>query len=154
MTPIRKKFLPYALGALLWSTTPALYAAQLGKIQVLSKPGEPFLAEIQIENIQPGEQDTLKARLASKEAFAAARLSMDPQLSKVSVSVQRKEGSGETVVRLSAATALEPGFIDTLVDLSWAGGQVAREYTLTLPVAAPTGPSIPEIAHRAKPCVA
>ncbi|HEX4879210.1 MAG TPA: FimV/HubP family polar landmark protein [Limnobacter sp.] len=117
-------------------------AAQLGKLEVLSRAGEPFQAQIQIDSMLPEERATLKAALAPPEAFQAARLVVDPNLQSLRFSVQDGAKPGTAVVKITASKALPQGFLDALVELSWAGGRVAREYTLTIP--ADAAPSKPE----------
>jgi len=124
-------------------------AAQLGKLEVLSGAGEPFLAQIQVDLVLPEERASLQAKLASAEAFKAARLSMDPNLKSLQFAVQDGPQPGTALVKITSAQPLPAGFIDTLVELTWAGGRVAREYTLTVPVgvaqAAEPATSLPEI---------
>ncbi|WP_421832279.1 FimV/HubP family polar landmark protein [Limnobacter sp.] len=124
-------------------------AAQLGKLEVLSGAGEPFLAQIQVDLVLPEERASLQAKLASADAFKAARLSMDPNLKNLQFAVQDGPQPGTALVKITSAQPLPAGFIDTLVELTWAGGRVAREYTLTVPVgvaqAAEPATSLPEI---------
>lgn len=137
MRHTKKKILPFvfASGLLASSFT---HAAQLGKLDVLSGAGEPFVAEIQVDLVLPEERSTLQARLASAEAFKAARLTMDPNLKNLQFEVQDGGQPGTALVKITTTQPLPAGFIDTLVELSWAGGRVAREYTLTIPVGAAT----------------
>nr|WP_306815324.1 FimV/HubP family polar landmark protein [Limnobacter parvus] len=109
-------------------------AAQLGKLEVLSGAGEPFSAQIQVDSVAPEERATLQAKLASTDAFRAARLTMDPNLQNLRFSVEDGAEPGTARVKITADKPLPAGFIDTLVELTWAGGRVAREYTLTVPV--------------------
>ena len=50
---------------------PSAHAAGLGKITVLSSLGQPLLAEIEIVQLQAGEEEGLTARLPSSD-FATA----------------------------------------------------------------------------------
>ncbi|HEX4843087.1 MAG TPA: FimV/HubP family polar landmark protein [Limnobacter sp.] len=108
-------------------------AAQLGKLEVLSRAGEPFQAQIQVDAVQPSERASLKAALAPPEAFQAARLVVDPNLRSLQFAVQDGPTPGTALVKITSSKALPQGFLDALVELSWAGGRVAREYTLTIP---------------------
>ncbi|BET25954.1 hypothetical protein RGQ30_14550 [Limnobacter thiooxidans] len=125
-------------------------AAQLGKLEVLSGAGEPFLAQIQIDLVTPEERASLQAKLASAEAFKAARLTMDPNLKNLKFAIQDGKQAGTALVKITADKPLPAGFIDTLVELTWAGGRVAREYTLTIPLGPapeekPASTALPEI---------
>lgn len=148
MRHITRKTLPLVFASGLLVSTFA-QAAQLGRLEILSGANEPFAAQIQIESIQPDERASLQARLASPEAFRAARLSIDPNLQSLSFSVQDGPNPGSAVVTIKADKPLPAGFIDALVELTWAGGRVAREYTLTIPVGEANDPkagsSLPEI---------
>lgn len=148
MRHTNKKILPFVFASGLLASSFA-QAAQLGKLEVLSGAGEPFLAQIQVDLVLPEERASLQAKLASAEAFKAARLSMDPNLKNLQFAVQDGPQPGTALVKITSAQPLPAGFIDTLVELTWAGGRVAREYTLTVPVgvaqAAEPATSLPEI---------
>lgn len=148
MRHTKKKILPFVFASGLLASSFA-QAAQLGKLEVLSGAGEPFLAQIQVDLVLPEERASLQAKLASAEAFRAARLSMDPNLKSLQFAVQDGPQPGTALVKITSAQPLPAGFIDTLVELTWAGGRVAREYTLTVPVgaaqAAEPATSLPEI---------
>ncbi len=148
MRHTKKKILPFVFASGLLASSFA-QAAQLGKLEVLSGAGEPFLAEIQVDLVLPEERASLQAKLASAEAFRAARLSMDPNLKNLQFAVQDGPQPGTALVKITSAQPLPAGFIDTLVELTWAGGRVAREYTLTVPVgvakADEPATSLPEI---------
>ncbi len=148
MRHITKKTLPLVFASGLLASSFA-QAAQLGRLEILSAANEPFAAQIQIESIQPEERASLQAKLASPEAFRAARLTMDPNLQSLNFSVQDGSSPGSAVVSIKADKPLPAGFIDALVELTWAGGRVAREYTLTIPVSDTNKPqpssSLPEI---------
>lgn len=148
MRHTKKKILPFVFASGLLASSFA-QAAQLGKLEVLSGAGEPFLAQIQVDLVLPEERASLQAKLASAEAFKAARLSMDPNLKSLQFAVQDGPQPGTALVKITSAQPLPAGFIDTLVELTWAGGRVAREYTLTVPVgvaqAAEPATSLPEI---------
>ncbi|WP_298217298.1 FimV/HubP family polar landmark protein [Limnobacter sp.] len=139
MKHIKQTILPFVFASGLLASTFA-QAAQLGKLEVLSGAGEPFLAQIQIDLVTPEERASLQAKLASAEAFKAARLTMDPNLKNLKFAIQDGKQAGTALVKVTADKPLPAGFIDTLVELTWAGGRVAREYTLTIPL----GPAVEE----------
>ncbi|HEY1058807.1 MAG TPA: FimV/HubP family polar landmark protein [Limnobacter sp.] len=134
------------MAGLLLST--GLHAAQLGKLEVLSSSTEPFVAQIQIESIRPEERNGLQAKLASPEAFKAARLALDPKLSALTFEVKDSGKADGAIIRITSATPLPAGFLDALIELSWAGGRVAREYTFNVAegtVPATKTQAVPEI---------
>ena len=115
MRHTKKKILPFVFASGLLASSFA-QAAQLGKLEVLSGAGEPFLAQIQVDLVLPEERASLQAKLASADAFKAARLSMDPNLKNLQFAVQDGPQPGTALVKITAAQPLPAGFIDTLVE--------------------------------------
>jgi pilus assembly protein FimV len=144
VTRNNKKILPLFIGAGLLSGSLA-NAAQLGKLEVLSSENQPLVAEIKIESVQPSERESLKATLANEAAFKAARLSLDPSLKGLKFKVVDGVEPNTAVLRISSDKAFPAGFVDALIELSWAGGRVAREYTLSVPVGEVTPPKMDNI---------
>lgn len=126
----KKNVQPFVLlSSLLFSS--GLSAAQLGKLEVVSSANEPFLAKIQIQTLRPEERKGLVAKLASPEAFKAARLTMDPRLSSLKFEIKTGATADSAVIQVSSDQPIGQNFLDALVELSWSGGRVAREYTFT-----------------------
>lgn len=149
MIRYKTKLLPLLISALFVSI-PSVEAAQLGKITVVSKPDQNFAAQILVERVLPGERDSMKVALASPEAFAAARLTLDPNLSKLRFSIKDGVAPGTAIIDVISAAPIPAGFIDTLLELSWAGGKVTREYTLSIPIRTTTPavtPVLPEVSQ-------
>jgi pilus assembly protein FimV len=126
----KKNIKPFVLlsGLLLSS---GLHAAQLGKVEVLSSADEPFLAKIEVQSLKPQERKGLVAKLASPEAFKAARLTMDPRLANLKFEIKVGAAADSAVIQVSSEKPVGQNFLDALVELSWSGGRVAREYTFT-----------------------
>lgn len=149
MIRYKTKLLPLLISALFVSI-PSVEAAQLGKITVVSKPDQNFAAQILVERVLPGERDSMKVTLASPEAFAAARLTLDPNLSKLRFSIKDGVAPGTAIIDVSSSAPIPAGFIDALLELSWAGGKVTREYTLSIPIRTTTPavtPVLPEVSQ-------
>lgn len=149
MKTTKQKILPFVFASGLLASSFA-QAAQLGKLEILSGAGEPFQAQILIDQVAPEERASLQAKLASPEAFKAARLFLDPDLNNLQFVIQDGPQEGTALVKITASKPLPAGFIDTLVELTWAGGRVAREYTLTIPLEPvseekPASAALPEI---------
>jgi pilus assembly protein FimV len=146
----KTKLLPLLISALFVSI-PSVEAAQLGKITVVSKPDQNFAAQILVERVLPGERESLKVALATPEAFAAARLTVDPNLSKLRFSIKDGVAPGTAIIDVSSSAPIPAGFIDALLELSWAGGKVTREYTLSIPIRTTTPavtPVLPEVGQQ------
>lgn len=131
----------------------AIYAAGLGKLILNSALGQPLNAEIDIVTTSSDEIPTLKASVATREAFAQAGISYESVLSTVKVSVESRV-NGNPYVKLTSPQAVNDPFLMILVELSWSSGKILREYTVLLdPVesntqnfaAASTSP-VPQIA--------
>ena len=100
MKHIKQTILPFVFASGLLASTFA-QAAQLGKLEVLSGAGEPFLAQIQIDLVTPEERASLQAKLASAEAFKAARLTMDPNLKNLKFAIQDGKQAGTALVKIT-----------------------------------------------------
>ena len=108
----------------------AVHAAALGKLSLLSRLGQPLNAEIEIVSLQPGEAQTLNARLGSGSAHAKAGLSFSRTLTEVRVSVGSR--AGRPVVRVRSNVAVTEPYLEMLVELRSSAGRVSRPYTFLL----------------------
>jgi pilus assembly protein FimV len=129
------------------------HAAGLGKITVRSALGEPLLAEIELVNVQKDELVTLTAKLASREAFAQARLDYLPVHSDLRFSIELRDDVTPYIKVTSAKPVNEP-FVDMLVELTWASGRLLREYTFLLDPPTMAAPAAPAAEPRPVPPVA
>ncbi|MDZ3824427.1 MAG: fimbrial protein FimV, partial [Pseudoxanthomonas sp.] len=116
----------------------AAWALGLGEIVVNSRLNQPLSAEIVVREAFPGEAEQLVARLASQEDFARvglerARMPVTPRFE-----TGRNE-RGQTVIRIRSDEPVREPFLTLLVEASWGGGRLLREYGILLdpPVAAP-----------------
>ena len=105
-------------------------AAGLGKLNILSALGQPLRAEIEVTSVQPGEGETLSARLASPDAYRQANVEFAGSLLSVRAAIERR-GSNYFVI-LSSAQPMNDPFIDVLLELNWGTGRLVREYTFLL----------------------
>lgn len=109
----------------------AIYAAGLGKLTLNSALGQPLNAEIDIVSTSSDEVPTLKASIATREAFAQAGISYESVLSTVKVSVESRI-NGNPYVKLTSPQAVNDPFLMVLIELSWSSGKILREYTVLL----------------------
>lgn len=114
-------------------------AAGLGRLNVLSQLGQPFAAEIDLVNVTSDELATLKASLASPAAHQAANLSFSPALNALRLSIEKRP-NGQPYIRATSFRPVSEPYIDMLIDLTWAGGRVTREYSALLD---PPGMQVP-----------
>jgi pilus assembly protein FimV len=106
-------------------------AAGLGRMNVLSQLGQPFAAEIDLVNVSKEELATLKANLAPPAAYQASNLQFNPALNALRLSVERRANGNPYVKATSFRPVSEP-YLDLLIELSWQGGKIVREYSALL----------------------
>ena len=106
-------------------------AAGLGRLNVLSQLGQPFSAEIDLVNVTREELATLKANLAPPSAYQAANLSFNPSLNAMRLSIERRP-NGQPFIKASSFRPVAEPFLDLLIELTWQGGKVVREYSALL----------------------
>ena len=130
----------------LWSSNAA--ALSLGRITVQSALGEPLRAEVDVPEINADEASSLKASVASPEAFRAAGLEYNPAMTTLQVSLQRRS-DGRAYIRISGDKAINDPFVDMILEARWASGRIVRDYTLLFdpPRARQAPPSSPTPAQ-------
>jgi pilus assembly protein FimV len=128
------------------------HAAGLGRITVLSTLGQPLLAEIEIVQLQAGEEEGLLARLPSADAFTAAGIEISPVLNTVRFAIQRR--NNRPLVRVTSTQPVNEPFMEMLVELQWSTGRLVREYTFLLDPAEYKGQQQAIAAAAAKPAPA
>ena len=110
--------------------SPAAYAAQLGKITVLSAVGQPLRAEVELTGVKPGETATLLAKLAPPDAYRQAVVDFNPALNNLTFAVETRTGT--PFIRISSAQPLTEPLVNLLLELSGKGGAQTREYAFVL----------------------
>jgi pilus assembly protein FimV len=143
----QKSAMALAAAALFGLSAHQANALSLGNIVVQSALGEPLRAEIDIPEMNADEAATLKATVASPEAFRAAGLEFNAALSGLRTSIQRR-ANGRAYIRLTSDRAVNDPFVDMILEASWNTGRIVRDYTMlfdppnlrTTP-AAPTAPA-------------
>ena len=115
-------------------------AAGLGRLNVLSGLGQPFKGEIELLAVQPNEVETLKIALAPAEAYASSQLSYPAPSLGLRFMLNKRE-SGRYVINVNSTQAIDEPVFNLLVDLSWLGGHVRREYTALIDPAGYAGAS-------------
>lgn len=144
----------------------ALHAAGLGKLSVTSALGQPLQAEIDLVSLQPGEFESLNARVASPDAYREARIEYTGVLRQIRFAPDRR-ANGTPILRLTTVGPVNEPFLDVLVELTWPAGKLLREYPILLDppgfnearppaAAAPatattTAPTSPQVATVAPP---
>lgn len=106
------------------------HAVGLGRLTVLSALGQPLNAEVQVVALQSGEEDSLRAAMASQAAFSSAGIQFNPALLDVKFAIERRDG--QVMLHLSTPRPVNDPFLDMLIELQWASGRLVREYTVLL----------------------
>jgi pilus assembly protein FimV len=117
--------------ALLLGATVVAQAAGLGKLTVNSALGQILNAEIDLVSLQPGELDSLSARVASPEAFRDARVEYSSSLRLLRFAVD-KRANGQPYLKVSSVAPVNEPFVDVLIEVTWPAGRIQREYPILL----------------------
>src|SRR6185503_12767885 len=120
-----------AVAALLACAAFAAQGAGLGKLTVNSALGQILNAEIDLVSLQPGELDSLSARVASPEAFRDARIEYSSSLRLLRFSVE-KRSNGNPYLKITSIAPVNEPFVDALIEVTWPAGRVQREYPILL----------------------
>ncbi|MCG5514303.1 FimV/HubP family polar landmark protein [Ectothiorhodospira shaposhnikovii] len=122
-----------ALGTALWALMApgASVALGLGEIDTRSALNQPLRAEIHLLSVRPGEMEDLVVRLAPDALFQRlgidrAHLLSDLQFEPVTTS------DGRHVIRVTSRNPIREPFLNFLIEASWPGGRLVREYTVLL----------------------
>lgn len=110
--------------------SPAVSAAELGKITVLSAAGQPLRAEVELSAVKPGEASSLLAKLAPPDAYRQANVEFNPALNALTFAVENR--NGKSFIRISSAQPVAEPMVDLLLELSSKSGRQVREYAFVL----------------------
>ncbi|WP_172453215.1 FimV/HubP family polar landmark protein [Xanthomonas arboricola] len=118
------------LGALLlMACSGAAMALGLGDIRVLSRPGQPLVAEIPVISNEPGELDNARVALASATTFARVGLER-PQGLVSNLQFQfAQDARGRAVIRVTSSQAVDQPAVNFLIEVEWGQGRLVREYS-------------------------
>ena len=121
--------LKYVSTLLLALASSSAMALGLGDIRVLSKPGQPLLAEIPVISADPSELENLRVALASSATFA--RVGLEPPsglVSELQFELTRN-AQGRAVVRVSSQAPVATPSLNFLIEADWGQGRLVREYS-------------------------
>ncbi|HZX78894.1 FimV/HubP family polar landmark protein [Lysobacter sp.] len=143
-----RRYARTALGLALALATSAASALGLGQIEVKSRLGQPFLAEIPIVTSDPAELENLQAELASPLVFA--RVGLQPPMGVVAQLqfTSALDAAGNPVIRVTSQEPVNEPLLTFLVSVDWGQGRLVREYAALVDaprtVSAPMQPAIEE----------
>jgi pilus assembly protein FimV len=143
-----RRYVRTALGLALALASGAASALGLGQIEVKSRIGQPFLAEIPIISNDPAELENLQAELASPLVFA--RVGLQPPMGVVAELqfTSALDSAGRPVIRVTTTQPVNEPLLTFLVSVDWGQGRLVREYAALVDaprtVSAPMQPAIEE----------
>jgi pilus assembly protein FimV len=117
--------------AAMWVASGSAWALGLGRLNVQSALGETLRAEIDITSLSSDEDSSLKARVASPDAYRAAGVDYNAVLPGTTVALSRR-ADGRPYLRITSDRAVQEPFVDVILELTWSSGRLVREYTLLL----------------------
>lgn len=121
--------LKYLSTALLALASSSALALGLGDIRVLSKPGQPLLAEIPVISADPTELQSLRVGLASPVTFERVGLQRPAGLvSELQFELSRNT-QGRAVVRVTSTSPVDTPAVAFLIEADWGQGRLVREYS-------------------------
>jgi pilus assembly protein FimV len=124
------KSLKWTLAALIVGS-PAAMALGLGDIHLHSSLNAPLDADIDLIGATPEDLANLKAQVAPREEFAKNGLDWPAFLSSVTLNPMHTS-DGRDIIKVHSAQAITEPFVTLLVEINWARGHVAHEYTVLL----------------------
>ena len=107
------------------------WAVGLGDIQLDSALNEPLRAEIALLGATPDELTSLDVALASADTFSRYGIDRPVYLQQIRFDIIANSAKGP-VVRLTSPVKMTEPFLTFLVEASWPGGRLLREYTVLL----------------------
>lgn len=124
----------------------SVYPLGMGELTVNSYLNQPFKAEIPLIDVDGIPLNGIKANLASVEDFERIGLERNEILSFIQFEVKLNE-KGKPVISLTSSERITEPFLQLVVDLAWAEGQLYRSYTILLD---PPGYKLVTTVHRHK----
>ena len=117
------------LALLLALSSSAAMALGLGNIRVLSKPGQPLLAEIPVISSDPDELANACVGLASPATFERVGLARPEGLVSELQFAFAQDAQGRAVVRVTSAAPVQVTALGFLIEVDWGQGRLVREYS-------------------------
>jgi pilus assembly protein FimV len=107
------------------------FALGLGDIRVDSALNEPLDARIELHSLNPQEVQDVRVLLADKEAFKKAGLERPYLLNNLRFKVGI-DARGEGFIRVSTRANVKEPYLNFLLEVTWRGGALQREYVVLL----------------------
>jgi pilus assembly protein FimV len=133
-------------------------ALALGRVTVQSALGEPLRADIDVPDINAEEVSSLRAALASPDAFKAAGFDYNSALQNITITLMKRP-DGRYFLQLTTRSPVNDPFIDLIIEANWSSGRIVRDYTMLFdppnlrqgaPLAAQVSPVAPPASTQAR----
>src|SRR5580704_2148278 len=108
-----------------------LNAIGLGEMRVKSSLNQPFLAEIELLDIDNTPIVGIKASVADPEHFHQIGLKPAAVLSLLHLYIE-KNSNGKFIVKVQSHERMNEPCMELVVALTWSGGQLFKAYTVLL----------------------
>ncbi len=120
------------LSCLLFGAAPcAVLALGLGDLKIASNLNEPLEASISIEDAKGIIITDILVTIADPKEFTKAGLEPAAWLQRIQFTVDQNKQGG-LVVKLNTQRPVQEPFADLLIQVTWPGGKILKEYTLLL----------------------
>jgi pilus assembly protein FimV len=132
MNQLAKKLLLRTVAAVgcMWIAL-AAHAVGLSGIQVKSGLGQPLLAQIEVNALEPDEFARVNARVAGPDEYAAAKLAYSPLLRQIRINAERSK-DGKLILNITSVAPINEPTLELLVDFNWRGGKLLQKYAVLL----------------------
>lgn len=115
-------------------------ALEIDQIRVLSGAGQPLFAQIPLVVDNPGELQSVQVALASSATFARIGLPR-PQGTVASLRFSVDRNPRQPMIIVESSQPVTEAFLTFLIQLQWNGGQMVREFSLSMGASAPAVPA-------------
>ncbi len=127
-------------------------ALGLGRLNVTTALGQPFVAEVDL-SIAPGDDfDSIRASIANPNAYRAANVEYQGVLQTIRVQTLRR-ANGQPFLRLTSNQAVNDPYLDLLVEVNSNTGRLVREYVVLLDPAGSAQPQSVEANNASRATV-
>ncbi len=108
-----------------------VHALSVGKMNIESYLGEPLDISIDVQSISKSELSTLDVSLASRALFTQAGIQYPENADNIQVQLDSSADDDAKILVTSSNSVSDP-FVHLLLQISWSGGNMLREYTALL----------------------
>jgi pilus assembly protein FimV len=115
------------------------HAAELGEATVRSHAGEQLVADVELVDLTSQDLADLQVRLASRNVFQGANVTMSPALAGINITVTKREQ--RRVLHLTTSAPIQSEVLHLYFELTSGGRQSVRGVSLWLPAAPPAPPA-------------